>query len=270
MVKDLKEFYENIYKKDSHKFFVAYRNNRKLKESHIKVIEILESMNKNFGNFLDFGCGQGEFIGEIAKKNIKCIGIDFSPTAIKNARELNKNLGIQFIEGSFEDIEDKYDCITSFGTLEHLEDPEDGFKALYEALKPGGVLIITCPNFSNIRGLIWMTLSKLFNVPMSLSDKHFLSPKDIKRFLRFCDNDFCDNVSLDIYTVDNALSMGDDLFQDMKKRLSNALRDAKMNYDKVDDLLEWVKQNQEYFSIGKYSGATAIYVIQKTTKRRCE
>lgn len=259
MTQELKEFYEKIYKNNSYEYFVAYRNGKKLKESHIKILEILGSKKKQYENFLDFGCGLGEFLVEVAARypKCKCTGIDFSPTAIKMARELSKN-NISFIEGSFEKISDKCDCITSFGTLEHIDDPRVGFRRLYDAVKTNGTLIITCPNFSNVRGLIWMTLSKLFNVPMSLSDKHFFSPDSIINFL----NGY-DNYSMEIFTVDGDLSSGDYLLIDMKKRLFNALRDSKMDNAHVGELLDWIKCNLQYFPVGPYSGATAIYVIRK-------
>ena len=49
-------------------------------------------------------------------------------------------------------------------------------------LKPQGQLVVTCPSFLNLRGHVWMTLQLLLDVPMSLTDLHFICPFDMERW----------------------------------------------------------------------------------------
>ena len=74
-----------------------------------------------------------------------------------------------------------------------------------------------------------MTLQLLFDVPMSLSDKHFLTPKNIVSFLNGTGKKIVKMVS-----VDNEVTQGNYFAKDMRKRLTNALSDASLPNDKVE------------------------------------
>lgn len=84
-------------------------------------------------NLLDFGCGNGEFV-EIAGD--RCFGIELSPGK-KGAR-------------IFDDMDalpaERYDFITLWGVLEHLNDPAWMIKKLTERLLPRGHFVITTVN----------------------------------------------------------------------------------------------------------------------------
>jgi len=108
---------------------------------------------------LDIGCSDGTITIEIAKKKTvrKIIGVDISPSAIKEANEkLNKlmpNLKekISFKQAFIEDLDfpDNYfDTISACETLEHIA-IGSLFKAmdnLVRMLKNNGNMIITVPN----------------------------------------------------------------------------------------------------------------------------
>ena len=57
-----------------------------------------------------------------------------------------------------------------------------------------------------------MTLQLLFDVPMSLSDKHFLTPNNIELFLDGTGKKICK-----MQSVDNEVTQGDYFAKDMKK-----------------------------------------------------
>jgi 2-polyprenyl-3-methyl-5-hydroxy-6-metoxy-1,4-benzoquinol methylase len=126
---------------------------------------------------LDFGCGEADFLAAAARFERR-VGIDFSKQAMKNDRCKYGSKGLTPLHGSdglLEDFLGTMDVVTSFGTLEHLDKPFETFHKLACCLRDNGVLIVSCPSFLNARGIIWMSLVMLFNVPMSLSDKHFLT-----------------------------------------------------------------------------------------------
>ncbi len=99
---------------------------------------------------LDYCCGNGEVAIEMAKRGAsKVMGIDISPVAIENARELAKAAGVgdrcefkvmdaehtAFADGTF-------DIIHEYGALHHLDLPA-AFTELSRILKSDGRLICT-------------------------------------------------------------------------------------------------------------------------------
>ena len=54
------------------------------------------------------------------------------------------------------------------------------------------------------------------------------------------------------------------MIKDLKKRLTNALRDAKMDNSKVDVLIEWLQNNYSFFPVHEYSGWLSVFMINKT------
>ncbi len=101
-----------------------------------------------------------------------------------------------------------------------------------------------------------MTLQLLFDVPMSLSDKHFLTPTDIESFL-----DGTGKSLIKMQSVDNDVTQGDYFSVDMTKRLKNALSDASLPNENVDLLVEWVIKNKKYFNSNELTGANMVYLI---------
>ncbi|MBM2817615.1 MAG: Methyltransferase type 12 [Parcubacteria group bacterium] len=116
------------------------------------------SIVKKFGNgsILDAGCGDGRFLGQVAKlgDNYSLFGADYSERAIEFARLLvpqgqfsTSNLSkLQYGSNSF-------DAVFLIETLEHIE-PSNISMILKESsrvLKKDGVLIVTVP--SSLQGI---------------------------------------------------------------------------------------------------------------------
>ena len=254
--KDLKFFYNTVYKKNKNKHFLKYREGKILSEAHEIAIDWLRK--SNYDSIIDFGCGEGDFLQHLNNNFNKKIGVDFSEVAIKNAKK--KYPKINFILGDEKVLQEtKANVVTSFGTLEHTDNPKHIFSLLLGATQPGGIIICSCPNFINLRGVIWMTLVKLFDIPMSLSDKHFLTPHDFSVF----ENEMPIQL-LDIKSVDVETSQGTDFRKDMERRLKNALNDKNYNNSKVSELIDWVEQNLIYFPQNELSGVEAIYIFKRT------
>ena len=78
----------------------------------------------------------------------------------------------------------KYDVIVSLGTLEHMDDPLRSLMHLKSLLLPGGKLVLTCPNWSNPRGYMLLTLYFLFNAPITLADLNYLTPVEFQKWAK--------------------------------------------------------------------------------------
>jgi SAM-dependent methyltransferase len=91
---------------------------------------------------LDAGCGLGGFAEHALKWGAaRVVGVDFS-AAIDAARE---RLGdeIEFVQGDIYALpfaEGSFDVAYSIGVLHHLPDPERGFRALAQSVRPGGLV----------------------------------------------------------------------------------------------------------------------------------
>lgn len=91
------------------------------------VIAILKN-HSEIKSFLDIGCGAGELACTLAENGMKGTALDFSEYAIKVATGLQDKRGIstsdlQFKLGGLENVKGKkYDLVSCFEVLEHIED----------------------------------------------------------------------------------------------------------------------------------------------------
>ena len=98
---------------------------------------------------LDCACGIGWGSCLIANGGAKSVtGIDLCSIAIESAKEFYSSSNLKFVLGTSNDFDEttKFDVITSFETLEHVDDPINFLKSLKKVLKPGGVLLLSTPN----------------------------------------------------------------------------------------------------------------------------
>ena len=98
---------------------------------------------------LDAACGEGYGSELLARVAHDVIGVDLSATAIEHARQRYSSGNIEFQQADccrlpFED--DRFDCIVSFETIEHLEDQQKMLAEFERVLRPGGFLLISSPD----------------------------------------------------------------------------------------------------------------------------
>jgi 2-polyprenyl-3-methyl-5-hydroxy-6-metoxy-1,4-benzoquinol methylase len=218
---------------------------------------ILRNVDFKDKDVLEVGCGTGETAYAIAMAGARSVlAIDYSEEAIKgcNARYHHPNLN--YLVSSYDAIRNDFDVVVLQEVIEHLDEPEAAILSLMEKTRPSGKLVVTCPNFTNLRGYIWMTLQLLFQVPMSLSDIHFFSPFD------FLDVAKKHQLSLEWTTFAHDRVYGEKLIVDMRKRLTNAIRDAGMDNSKVEDLMRWLEQVIRIDTVAtEYNGGKGFYIF---------
>jgi len=104
---------------------------------------------KPSGRLLDFGCGNGAFAHHMSQAGYETVGIEpFSLGETQTAERL------QLIQAPFEQVEDQlgsFDVITLWHVLEHLRRPTEVLKGLARHLAPGGVIVISVPNFGSLQ-----------------------------------------------------------------------------------------------------------------------
>lgn len=249
----LKFKYDSIYKNGSNKFFSFNSFN----ESKL-ILDFLDNWEGK--HVLEIGCGEGALATMIGFAGAKKVdAIDYSKEAIKEAKQRIHLKNVDFICEDIANIDQKYDVVIMQGVLEHIDKPFDALKSIMDNnVRNEGLLITTSPSFLNPRGYIWMTLQLLFDVPMSLSDIHFLCPFDFDSFVTK------HNYKMQIKSTDHDWGGGERTIIDFEKRLRNALNDSKMDNKQVVKLLQWLRKAIPYFQHDQYSGANVGYLIQKT------
>jgi SAM-dependent methyltransferase len=98
--------------------------------------------------FLDVGCGNGRVLAMLARKGYRAIyGIDISDVFVEASRK--QGFGhIKRYDGVSIPFENNYfDTVGSFNVLEHVGNPQRFLQEQIRVLRPGGHLIVACPNF---------------------------------------------------------------------------------------------------------------------------
>ena len=139
------------------------------------------------------------------------------------------------------------------GTIEHMNDPFGALKEMAERqLNRPGQIVTSSPSFLNPRGYIWMALQLLFDVPMSLSGRHFLCPFDFEEFAKKL------GAQMDYLSVDQDWGHGERLIENFDRRLRNALCDRGLEAD-VDRFMDWLKRTIDHNAYAEFSGASVVY-----------
>lgn len=141
---------------------------------HQFINEKLQHLSLNDASILEIGCGRGGFSNYLASNYPvlrKVVASDFSQEGLRIASEkYGDHNGL--IEWKQEDImsqsfdENTFDIAISCETIEHIQYPQKAIKELYRVLKPGGTLLLTCPNYFNLFG-IWCLYRKLIGKPFT-------------------------------------------------------------------------------------------------------
>jgi polysaccharide pyruvyl transferase WcaK-like protein len=94
------------------------------------------------GKLLDIGCSWGSFIS-LAPEGIDAYGIDPSTGYVEYAQSLGLNAQV----GRFpDDVTDTYDIISVFHVLEHVPDPINFLKEIYDSLSEHGRIVLEYPD----------------------------------------------------------------------------------------------------------------------------
>ena len=127
------------------------------------VKNLQKALPKFKGSILDIGAGDGAFLsaalGVLATSNL---GIEPSIKAI--AKNDDKRVNIKNI--AIEDLEtiEKFDLVTCFQTIEHLNNPREFITNIKRFIKPGGYFAISCHNRLSLTNKILGEKSPIFDV----------------------------------------------------------------------------------------------------------
>jgi SAM-dependent methyltransferase len=120
---------------------------RRLQAAHaLRTAPIGAVRGREPGRAVDVGCGRGDLAATLIHAGWQVTGVEPSPEACAVAARR----GVDARCGTLPDAEletNGYDVVTFMHSLEHVESPVDHLGTVRDALRPGGLVLITVPNF---------------------------------------------------------------------------------------------------------------------------
>lgn len=96
---------------------------------------------------LDVGCGSGAFARMMSERGYDAVGVE--PFSL--GRPVDEP-GLRLIRAEFADVKNdigKFDVVTMWHVLEHIPSPKELLEGVLDVLAPGGVLVLSVPNFAS-------------------------------------------------------------------------------------------------------------------------
>lgn len=112
---------------------------------------------------LDLGCGPGTFLGRLNRSAAYALGLDLAPAQIDYAVHRYGAPGREFRVADVRSLalEGSFDAVVSIEVIEHLPPGETRpfLDAIRRLLHPGGVVILTTPNYRSLWPLLEWAVS---------------------------------------------------------------------------------------------------------------
>jgi 2-polyprenyl-3-methyl-5-hydroxy-6-metoxy-1,4-benzoquinol methylase len=149
-----------------------------------RVIEICESRGiQQGGTLIEVGPGFGTFCVEAKSRDwfSKILAVEPTPSNAKACRER----GVEVLELQIENAHltaGAADVVTSFEVIEHLSSPEAFVKGCASVLRPGGLLVLSCPN---LKGFELATLG-IRSPSVDPEHLNYFHPASLSSLLRRC------------------------------------------------------------------------------------
>ncbi len=119
------------------------------------------------GRLLDVGCGAGHILGTMHREGWLAEGTELSSTAAARLREQGFTVHVGPVE-TIELPKAHYDVVVMSEVIEHLLKPHHALERVAEALRPGGALYLTTPNFDSLSRRVLGTKWRPIEIPEHL------------------------------------------------------------------------------------------------------
>jgi len=144
--------------------------------------ELFERHLRPQGNCFEVGCYPGSFLVYLGKHfDFVVNGIDATPYVLDRLPQYLVKNGVKvgkLYHGNFLTFETRevYDVVCSFGFIEHFINFEQIIEKHIRLVKPGGILILSCPNFRRMQYVFHRLLD-----PVNLQ-RHVLKVMNLRRW----------------------------------------------------------------------------------------
>lgn len=143
-----KSFYKNYFKIEKEHWLMVIR--RMIVKDNLNIYL---DKNPKKTKVLDFGCGSGILVDELAKQGYQTYGLDNHKDAIKfGLLQGIKNIKvIDTYKINFQN--NTFDVVFFLDVLEHIYDEKQVLNEIIRVLKPGGIVIIMVPAYMFLWGI---------------------------------------------------------------------------------------------------------------------
>jgi len=120
-----------------------------MKEFHVKQFDgFVQNLSIKGRKVIEIGCGRGEYLSLIEKSGVDAYGLEYSEDSVKHCLENGLKVSKGFIENSKDKLNyAPFDAFIMLNYLEHLPDPNETLRGIYQNLIDGAVGLIEVPNF---------------------------------------------------------------------------------------------------------------------------
>ena len=132
---------------------------------HAATLTLLEAESGGTGRLLDIGSGAGLFLAAAAQRDWSVVGLELSSAGVEFSK---RTLGLDVRQATAESVDslaETFDVVTMFDVIEHLYNPIAVLRLARSVLRPGGLMVVSTPNFDALSrlalGTDWAILSPL-------------------------------------------------------------------------------------------------------------
>lgn len=148
-----------------------------------ELLDTFEPFKSN-NNLLDMGCSNGLFLECAQKRGWNVYGTEFAEDCIELCAKKNiKVFKADALTEEFYSI--KFDVITSFEVIEHINNPNQEIELVNKTLRNGGAYYVTTPNFNAFSRLLLKEKWNIIEYPEHLS---YYTPNTLNKLL--CNHGF--------------------------------------------------------------------------------
>ena len=145
------------YKK---RFSISLWHQQTWSNGRLKLIRNLLDGEPAGKRLLEIGCAYGFFLNVAEEQGFKVSGVEYSKPAVAWAQKHTK---LDIRQGTVETVTlpaQEFDVACFWDVFEHVPDPRFFLQVITRALKPGGIVAMSCPNFGSaaartFRGRWW-------------------------------------------------------------------------------------------------------------------
>ena len=149
-MKYTKRIPENLFGSDQHYFGKPANFDDQIIQRRLRLLKQIPEFTGEGLTLLDIGCGNGASLFRLYNDFKFCLGIDITDEHLSEFNNFKEQNKIHNCEHQILDVEknvppEQFDRLISFEVIEHLQS-EDGVKFYYDALKEGGLAVVSVPN----------------------------------------------------------------------------------------------------------------------------
>lgn len=131
-------FYEGLQKHSW--YYMDWKWEHDIASKHIRPAD----------SILEVGCARGGFLAGIKSYCAKGVGLELNVSAAEAAREKGLTVFSQTIQEHARLHPEKYDMVCSFQVAEHISSIREFLQASLDALKVGGLLVLSVPDNNSL------------------------------------------------------------------------------------------------------------------------